>query len=98
MSEVYLLAEIEAKPNHADSLLSLLENLVRESRKEEGCVTYELLQDKEKPELFVMREQWKSQAILEEHQQTSHFQNFVAKAQELNLLNRLDAKSFVIKA
>lgn len=98
MSQVYLLAKIEAKPNHADSLLSLLENLVRDSRKEDGCITYELLQDKEQPELFVMREQWKSQAILEQHQKTPHFQNFVAKAQELNLLNKLDAKSFEIKA
>lgn len=98
MSEVYLLAEIEAKENHAESLLSLLEHLVRESRKEEGCITYELLQDKDKPERFIMREQWQSEEILKQHQKTHHFQDFVAKAQDLNLLERLDAKSFVIKA
>jgi len=98
MSEVYLLAEIEAKSNHADSLFSLLETLVRESRKEKACITYELLQDKEKPELFVMREQWKSEELLKEHQQTPHFQHFVATAQKLNLLERLDTKSFIIKA
>ncbi|MCE0492383.1 putative quinol monooxygenase [Vibrio salinus] len=98
MAEVYLLAEIEAKPGLADSLLSLLENLVKESRKEDGCITYELLQDKEKSELFIMREQWGSDAILERHQQTAHFQDFVLKAQELNLLDRLDVKSFSIKA
>ncbi|MDC0610575.1 antibiotic biosynthesis monooxygenase [Vibrio sp.] len=98
MSNVYLLAEIEAKPGLSESLYTLLTTLVTESRKEEGCITYELLQDIEKEELFIMREEWKSEQALTEHQQTPHFQYFVTTAQELNLLDKLDVKSFKIVA
>jgi quinol monooxygenase YgiN len=42
MAEVRLVVKIEVEPDRLDEYLSLVKELVLESRQEEGCIRYDL--------------------------------------------------------
>ncbi len=72
MSDLPVIALITAKPGSEDLVRSSLQELAAESRKEPGCVSYELHESAAAPGTFVTVEAWKSQADLDGHMQTPH--------------------------
>ncbi|MDW6005078.1 putative quinol monooxygenase [Vibrio mangrovi] len=89
MSNVYLIAEIQAAAGQAENVSALLQDLVAASQAETGCITYELYQDTTTEGLFVVREIWQSTDALAEHEQSVHFQNFVTTTQDNQLTTSL---------
>lgn len=63
MSAVYLVVGLRAKPEKIDQVRSDLIEVVAPSRKESGCITYELFQDQNDPSLFIFYEHWASEKI-----------------------------------
>ncbi|EMI8813892.1 antibiotic biosynthesis monooxygenase, partial [Acinetobacter baumannii] len=61
MSAVYLVVGLRAKPEKIDQVRSDLIEVVAPSRKESGCITYELFQDQNDPSLFIFYEHWASE-------------------------------------
>jgi quinol monooxygenase YgiN len=57
--------------------------LADRSRKETGCMSYDVLQDKAAPERFVLVEEWSSTAALDAHNQAAHFHEAVSTAAPL---------------
>ncbi|SHO57066.1 putative quinol monooxygenase [Vibrio quintilis] len=96
MSQFCLIAEIQANEGKSDAITAQLKILVEASRKEEGCIAYELYRDETKADLFIMREIWASEQVLEQHQQTAHFQNFVAVAEKEALMKSLVARPLTL--
>jgi quinol monooxygenase YgiN len=76
----YVLARITVKPEAADSARQLLTTLVAQSRKEEGCVSYELYQQAATPHVFQTVEQWKDEAAAKAHMGTPHVGAAIAAA------------------
>jgi quinol monooxygenase YgiN len=74
---------IEARPDTAEAMRSIALTLANHSRKETGCVSYDVLQDKAAPERFVLVEEWSSTAALDAHNQTPHFHQAVSSAAPL---------------
>nr|WP_246045030.1 putative quinol monooxygenase [Rhodococcus oryzae] len=70
---------------HLDRVLELYSRLVAETRKEPGCVSYELLQRQDDPRELMLVEEWQSQEHLDAHTRTPHF---VAIVGELDQLER----------
>jgi quinol monooxygenase YgiN len=70
---VTLIAEIEAKAGQEQAVKRALEALVEPTRKEQGCICYNLHQSTDDKAKFVFYEQWASQAALDKHMQTDHF-------------------------
>lgn len=68
MTEVQVVATIEAKPESADQIRELLIALVASSREEEGCVSYNVSESASTPGTFVTVELWRSQEDLDRHQ------------------------------
>lgn len=93
MSDIYLLAEIKAKPGKMHALHALLSELVTQSRQESACRAYDLYQDESDNQLFIMREIWTSADALEAHQNAPHFKAFVASAKESDALDSLVVRS-----
>jgi quinol monooxygenase YgiN len=60
-----------------DTVLSLYEELVQATRKEEGCIIYELFQDVEDSSVLTMIEEWEDKASLDQHMKTEHFVRIV---------------------
>ena len=69
-------AGVSVKPEHVEEFLKTIEPLVTASRQDEGNVSYDFgaVSDTD----FAFIERWESQALLEKHMGTEHFQKAVA--------------------
>ncbi|MDV7246103.1 MULTISPECIES: putative quinol monooxygenase [Rhodococcus] len=78
MSDLHVVATIPAKPGSEDTVREGLSSLAAESRKEEGCVSYELFESAAQPGTFVTVEVWANQEAVDAHMTSPHFQSAVA--------------------
>ena len=80
---VKVIAKFFVKEDKVEEFLKLASVLVEESRKEEGCVSYNLLQDVSNPQTLIMVEEWESAKILKTHIASAHFTSIIP---EMSLL------------
>ena len=62
-------AQIKAKPGKESQVRQELLSLVAPSRRDAGCLNYDLHQALDNPALFLFHENWTSKAHLEQHLQ-----------------------------
>ncbi len=67
-----VVARIKANAETVSEVRELLCSLVEPTRKESGCITYELLQNTEDPTDFTFVEEWESEAALASHAASDH--------------------------
>ncbi|MBO9694343.1 putative quinol monooxygenase [Chryseobacterium sp.] len=80
--KIHLTAIIKSKEEHQSEVLEILQNMVKETRKEEACELYSLHQGIENKNEFVFYEIWKSEEGLAQHSQQPYIQAFGALADE----------------
>ena len=78
MMELKIVAVIAVKAAFQEELEKVFRTLVNETRKEEGNVSYDLHQDCKDPLKYTILEVWKSQAAIDEHNESAHFKAFVS--------------------
>lgn len=84
MSEqITVIARIKAKPENVEKVIDLMDNLVRLTRQEEGCVNYDFHRDLEDATLFYMHENWVNAEALAKHFEQSYMKEAFAVAPEL---------------
>lgn len=71
-----VIAFITAKAGMQQQVREVLLDLVAQTRKEKGCVNYDLHQSQDNPREFVMYENWASAADLDAHAKSEHLQAF----------------------
>ena len=81
--KIAVVARISARPGKESEVRDELQKLVLETRREAGCLVYDLHLSKSNPREFLFYEQWRSQADLELHFQTPHIKNLQTRADEL---------------
>jgi len=74
---IKVIADNFIKEENVEKALPLFEKLVAETRKENGCICYELYRDTKDTTHFVFDEQWESQAHLDAHFKTPHFTTII---------------------
>ena len=84
MKNLEVIALIKFKAEQVSEILYSLKVLVEESRKEKGCIKYNLIEDIDTEGHFIMRETWEIQDALDENNQTRHFINFIDLVKEKN--------------
>ncbi|QBJ96572.1 antibiotic biosynthesis monooxygenase [Rhodococcus sp. ABRD24] len=72
MSNLHVVATIPAKPGSENTVRAALTALVEESRKEDGCVSYDLFESESAPGTFVTVEVWSGQEALDAHMRSPH--------------------------
>ena len=77
-----LIVKLRAKPGQGEKLIELVERAIEPSRREEGCVTYEFLQDPFDKSSFTFYEKWNSREDLELHFEEQHFLEFAGESKE----------------
>jgi quinol monooxygenase YgiN len=92
---VKVVARITARPEKVAELTSLLLSLVGPTRKEEGCVSYQLLRNKANECEFVLVEEWENNAALDAHLTTPHLLESFLKAKPL-LAKMLDVRKYSV--
>lgn|SRR5574340_1064305 len=78
-----VVAEMQAKPGKEEELKKQLLALIEPTRKEEGCVQYDLHVSTESAGQFVFYENWRSRELLDRHLASAHLRAFVAVAGDL---------------
>jgi len=72
MAHVFVVAHFYLKPDKQKEFIEAARPMVEGTRKEEGCIFYDLHQDLEKPNEFWMLEEWVSLETLNVHSQAPH--------------------------
>jgi quinol monooxygenase YgiN len=78
-----VVAQIKAKPDKETQVRQELLSLVAPSRKDAGCLSYDLHQALDNPALFMFHENWTSKAHLDQHLQKPDLQAALARLQQL---------------
>lgn len=73
MQRVTVLAKLTAKPGLEDKVKQELLKMVEETRKEKGCLNYDLHVDEANSSTFLFYENWVSKMALDNHFHTEHF-------------------------
>ncbi|MBX9690645.1 MAG: antibiotic biosynthesis monooxygenase [Candidatus Obscuribacterales bacterium] len=83
MHRVTVVARLKAKAGLEEQVKQELLKMVEATRKEKGCLNYDLHVDNSDPQTFLFYENWVSRMALEDHFQTEHFLNLRSKQNEL---------------
>ena len=80
---VRVLARVVALPDKIEEVESVLHALIKETRKEAGCVQYELLQNRDDPAEFTFVEEWENDSAIDAHFASAHMQAALSKTAHL---------------
>ena len=78
-----VIATFEAKPGKEAELRSVLARLMEPTRKEAGCLNYDLHESADHPAKFLFHENWTSKAHLDAHLQSAHIKALLPRIDEL---------------
>lgn len=73
---LHIVALFRFKENHLMEAVELFQTLVRETRKENGCLQYDLIEDKDNKGTFFLIELWESVEHHNHHNGTEHLMDF----------------------
>jgi len=76
--EIRIVAPFTVKPEYVEALKQALNDIVAASRKEPGCLQYDLHLEIASTNSFVFFERWRSQEDIDLHEKSAHFQKFIA--------------------
>jgi quinol monooxygenase YgiN len=80
---VTVVATFQARPGKESELRAALLGLLAPTRKEAGCLNYDLHQAPDDPARFLFHENWTTKAALDAHLQSPHLKAFVPRVDEL---------------
>ena len=85
MSEAHVrvVARVNVRPEKLQETLDAFTTLVAATRAEDGCISYEVLQNPEDPLDITFVEEWASNEVLDAHFATEHFGAVGARVGEL---------------
>ena len=90
-----IIARIEAKKNKIDLVKSELLKLIEPTRKEQGCLQYDLYQDNHNSKIFMFYESWESRELWQAHMNNEHLKAYLAATEgavETFTLNELSQR------
>lgn len=77
---VHVVVKVVARADAVSDVRSIVLTLAEKSRAERGCTSYEVIQNIDEPETFLLVEEWENLAALEAHNKTPHFHEAVGKS------------------
>ena len=77
MSKLTIIANIKTKSDRIDFVKTQLLKLIDITRKEEGCIQYDLHQDNENPANFMFFENWESHELWQKHMNKQHLKDYI---------------------
>ncbi len=71
---LHVTAMFRARPGQEEALRRVLRALVAPTRREDGCIRYDLLENLAEPGQLTFVEEWRDEAALTAHLATAHIQ------------------------
>ncbi len=91
-----IVAKSLIKDNELEKAIALYRELVEETRKENGCISYELFQNINNKNTLTIIEEWESEAHFEAHKNTEHFIRIVSQISNIRLSSEINILHKVI--
>jgi (4S)-4-hydroxy-5-phosphonooxypentane-2,3-dione isomerase len=89
---IHVIVRILPKPEKIDAFLELALYDARNSRKEPGCVRFDVLQHKDKPAEYAFYEVYKDDEAVKAHQATPHYARWKSEIEALCQVPRTSEK------
>jgi quinol monooxygenase YgiN len=83
MKNITVIATFQARPGKETDLRAALVGLVAPTRKEAGCINYDLHGLPEDPARFLFHENWASKDALDAHLRSPHIKALLPRVDEL---------------
>lgn len=83
MKTLTVIATFKARPGKEAELRAALTGLLSPTRKEAGCINYDVHVATDDPAKFLFHENWTSQAALDAHLQSPHIKALLPRVDEL---------------
>jgi quinol monooxygenase YgiN len=87
---IYLIATLKIRPGTAAEVAAAAAPCIEGTRREPGCVSYDLHASLTDPATLVFVERWKTQADIDAHMKMPHFLAWREKAKDLILGRELE--------
>lgn len=82
---IIIVAKCLVKEGTTEEFKTLADELINESRKEAGCISYELCQDINNKNILTFIEKWESKEAIDIHNNSKHFIDIVPKIGQLQV-------------
>ena len=92
---IIVTAMMNVKDGKKEAFILEAKDLITSTRKEDGCINYDLLANTEDENALVMLEQWNDIDTLKNHMKTDHFLQFEVSIEPL-LAKGVDIKSYFV--
>ena len=87
---IYLISTAHLKPGTRETCVAPARVCIEASRKDAGCIAYDLNLSVTDPDRMVFVEVWESKAALDAHFQTAHFKAWRAAVADLVVSRKLE--------
>jgi len=85
---IHIIVHIEPKPDKVDAFLELALDDARNTRKEPGCLRFDVVRHTENPPRFAFYEVYKDEDAVKAHQQTEHYARWRREIEALQAVPR----------
>lgn len=90
---VKVIAKFFVDQNKIDQFIKLSKELIENTRKESGCIKYELFEDTTKNTIFSIIEEWENTQALDAHFNSKHFIKLIPQL-ELIVTQRIEVNIY----
>jgi quinol monooxygenase YgiN len=81
---IKVVAKAKLKPDvNIEAYLKLAKEVIIETRKEKGCISYVLFQDTQDPFILTMLEKWVDEDAIKQHDQSEHVMRIVPELRKM---------------
>lgn len=87
---IFVVSKSIVKDGKADEYKKQTARLIEETRKESGCISYDLCADMDNHNILTFIERWESKEHLNAHMKTAHFTEIVPKLKDLRESSELN--------
>ena len=87
---IYVIATIETQPGKAAQLIEGARTCIDATRREDGCISYDYVQDTEKPDTAIVVERWTTREALAAHMLTQHLKDWREQRKPLVRITKVE--------
>lgn len=87
---IKVIARSVIRNNELEKVINLYDELIKKTREEDGCISYELFQDINDKNVLIIIEEWESEKHLDAHKKTEHFTRVVPQISDIRLSSEIN--------
>ena len=89
---IHIVVQIQPKPDQVEAFLELALFDAQNSRKEPGCLRFDVLKHLDSPPRFSFYEVYQDEAAVQAHRQTPHYARWIKEIEALQAVPRVANK------